>query len=732
MSSSHTALPDLPRLALRVGFAGNQKLPVDVSELLASLEDVFQTLAYRLAEIAPGPPICAATPESGLSRFYSKDNPAFRLITGLCEGGDSLAAHALDALKNNSELHRHVAIELAAVIPFDLPTYRASRPSAFLPDFDKQAARCSYILTLDGLYDKPREDSPLAKTRRARAYRAQAALLLRQADIIVAASDPDGDSRAGGTMETVRAALDFGLPVIFLHTGTGKISVIEPGVDHASVISTLGVGLQHWADALRHLVTTIVQGPDFGGVVAHASVTSTGQASVASYGEQLLAEFFGGGSTPRFDQRSLEKSDDRERPWAAFETRFRSGPGPRPDPPLDPYGQWRARSTSLNYRYVGLYRDAFLLNYCLAAAAVFLAAVSLVILGITNVSPHWLFPTLLILGMGKLYCVWRIFCNTHSAKHGEWNDKAVDYRYLAERLRTMFYLPRVGGFRLPVATAARYASRVVRQSAVDWLLGAIVRGISPASLPSALQETFTFSEGSYVATVLRLEPLLLLRDVRDRWIGEQAVYHDRNALTMDRLHTWAENWGMVFNLSVIIFVVADIAILLAELSGALPDAWSHTLHYFTLGLVALAAVLPAVVGSLNGIRFQSECRRLADRSATMRTILAGRTPQVSATHSPNFSCTCADRLWRRPIAFVRTLFPFAVKPKPATTLDSTGSQLAAADQLLVRIATAMATPGTNPASWVPEVLRFAESLSDVFMQEVAEWSVLYAKEVPEP
>lgn len=736
MSSSRTTLPHFPRIVLRVGFAGSQRLPVEVSELIASLDNVFETLARRLAEVAPGPPICAATPQPRLSRFYSKENPVLRLITGLCEGADSLAAQALEALKDHPVLHPHVAIELAAVIPFDFPSYRASRTAAFLPDFDRQAARCSYILSLDGIYDKPLEDLPLSKNRRARAYRAQATLLLRQADIIVAASDPDGDVRAGGTMTTVRAALNFGLPVVFIHTGTGKVSLIEPGVDPVSVISELAFEPVHWSDPLRQWVTTILAEPDFDGLLACASGTVNGHATEDRHGEQLLDEFFGASSTPPLDPESTEdlhgRSGNGGHPWAYLERRFRSSPSPRPDPPLNPYALWRARSTDLNYRYVGLYRDAFLLNYFLAAAAVLLATVSLVLLGIVDAATGWLLPTLLILGAGKFWCVWRIFRNTHSANHGEWNDKAVDFRYLAERLRTMFYLPRIGGFRLPVAATPHFASRVVRQSAVDWLLDAIVRGISPSSLPLAQKETFTFSEGSYDATLVRLEPLTLLQDVRDRWIGEQAVYHDRNARTMNRLHTWAENWGKVFNLSVIVFVVADIVILLGDLSGTLPEAWLHTLHYFTFGLVALAAILPAAVGSLNGIRFQSECRRLAERSAIMRAILAGRATQGNATQPLNYWHTCVDQLWQRPVAFVRSLFPFTAKPKPATALDPTGSKLAAADQLLIRIATATAMPETNPASWVPEVLRFVESVSDVFMQEVAEWSVLYAKEVPEP
>jgi hypothetical protein len=150
MSSTPTTQLAFPRLVLRVGFAGTQKLPTDPSGLSASLKKIFEAIARRLAEIAPGPPIHAAMTEPRISRFYSKDNPMLRLVTGLCEGGDGLAAQMLETLAQHPVLHQHVDTELAAVIPFDLPTYRASRSTAFHPEFDEQAARCAYILRADG------------------------------------------------------------------------------------------------------------------------------------------------------------------------------------------------------------------------------------------------------------------------------------------------------------------------------------------------------------------------------------------------------------------------------------------------------------------------------------------------------------------------------------------------------------------------------------------------------
>ncbi len=235
------------------------------------------------------------------------------------------------------------------------------------------------------------------------------------------------------------------------------------------------------------------------------------------------------------------------------------------DPPLEPYAAWRARATGLSRHYSGLYRGAFLLNYGLAVGAVILAALSLVLLvfgylemsSITAThpvatdsaaihgrpdgtheakadhlkSPMWLIPSLVVLGLGKLWILDRIVRNTDEANHGDWNDKAVDYRYLAERLRTMLYLPRLGSFQPPAAAEHHYVARSVRQSAVDWLFDAIVRSISPAELPIAHTESIMGPDGSTLGkpAIIRLSAIGVLRDVRDLWVYQQSEYHHQTA-----------------------------------------------------------------------------------------------------------------------------------------------------------------------------------------------------------
>jgi hypothetical protein len=801
MSTTSCSLPPLPRLVLRVGFAGNRILPSDSTNVARSLESIFEALAQRLAEIglvSEGDP---DRPPSRDRHFYSREKPLLRLITGLCEGADHLAAQAHATVREHPKYRSHIDTELAGVIPFDLATYRSTRPIEFLDDFDQQAAHCAYILSLDGIYEKPHPDTPRAKDRRSRAYRAQSAILLRHADILIAANDPDSDGRAGGTMETVRAALDFEMPVVFVHLSSGKISLIEPGDDLGSALVALEKGEGNWLSTLQDWVTTIVATPVDENIVEHEVAGYADHDGHGDHGEKLLTEFFHDDVTPSYQQdsngRLRRKLSVGERIWLFFEGWFRSGPDPKSDPTIEPYATWRSRSTALNYHYSGLYRGAFLLNYLLAAMAVFFAALSLVLLGYSSHTseagqknsashtaagelvqglvgsaigsptrdenetppsepvatthddsettqnerdaaassahtPSWLFPTLLILGTAKLWCVWRIFSNTHRANHGDWNDKAIDYRYLAERLRTMYYLPRIGSFQPPMAAPPQYASRVARQSSVDWLMEALVRSTSPASLAATKKTAFTFPERAYEVTLLKLEPLALLQDMKDRWIQEQAVYHSRNARTMDRIHCWAENWGKVFNVAVIGIVAVDIVICLATISGKLPDNLSTSLHEIAPWLVFLTAILPAAVASLNGIRFQSECRRLAERSAVMRTLLIGRFARPSSSvHSTRWS-QWLDRIWHRPIAFIRVLFPFANQTTTSAISTVAGGKLAGADRLLSRLRSTSADPATDPGSWTPEVLRFAESVADVFVQEVAEWTVLYAKEVPEP
>jgi hypothetical protein len=655
-----------------------------------------------------------------------------RLVTGLCEGADTVAARVLDGLDLVPEAAPEAApratgtgsatsgtgieTELAGVLPFDLPAYRASRPDRFRADFDRQAERCAYLLIADGHYDKPDPDTALAQRRRGRGYRAQSALLLRQADILVAAADPDAGIKAGGTLETVQAAMTSGLPVVFIDTRSGAVRIIEPGADiHAALDAPLpgeddgrpdpGTGrVPDLQTRLADLVSWVLSDPQLAPPWA-----APGPAATEPPGLHLLREYFEAIAVPPRDRGGARRETWRGRVWAWFDRRFRRDPAPKRDAELAPYVHYRRRATELNYHYSGLYRGTFLVNYGLAVVAVALAALSLSLLAATggHAAPHWLNPTLLGLGFAKLVILYLILRNTLQANRENWNGRAVDYRYLAERLRALHYLPRLGSFQPPAAARPSEAQRAQRQTAVDWLFEAMLRAVSPAALAEPAEFPGHDGTGTLRVRVLTLAPRPALDLVRDPWLSEQIAYHQRNEHTnetMDRRAERAVTW-----LSRAVLVIVGLDLLIVGMALALPEhtavhaaghplpagpaatiaAVAHTLHAVTPWLLLGAALLPAAVAALNGLRFQSEAGRLAERSRTLVQTLTGRQRE-------------AQVLLHR------------IDRARADRYDHSGDD-----------------PGGDPGAWSLEALRLAERVADDCIHEVAEWSVLYAKELPE-
>ena len=158
---------------------------------------------------------------------------------------------------------------------------------------------------------------------------------------------------------------------------------------------------------------------------------------------------------------------------------------------------------------------------------------------------------------------------------------------------------------------------------------------------------------------------------------------------MAAMDHFLEKTGNWLNIVVIAFVSFELLLLLDHWVHFAPENLSARLHEQAPWLVFFATFLPAAVASLNGIRFQSESQRLAERSAVVRVVLAGR---------PNG----------------------AVAGRMEEALALHGAILADRGQL------------RPMGSWNNEALRLGEAVANDLVQEVAEWSVLYAKELAEP
>jgi hypothetical protein len=694
-----------PRLVLRVAFAGLRDMQGEEARGKEMLTQVFGAICMDLEEISPAvEERRGKVPPGGVVSFYSGELPLLRLITGLCEGGDDLADQALQGVTTRVER------ELAAVLPCDVVSYRRVREEGFAGRFDEQAQRCAYIMTLDGYCEKPEPDTELAARRRHRAYRAQCALLLRQADILIALADSGNPARAGMTMETVRAAHELQMPVVFADVATGFINVIDPSDDPFEAFADLDTAKTDWRQHLSDWLLRIIADPDIPGLTNGEPSDAGDKKKKVDQGYSTLViktyfkckESFKGGVTK---DRKIGRG---EKLWNRLMKRCEEGTDARvPEPEREPFSTWRRVSSTLNYKYSGDYRGTFFSIYLIAAIAVLLALLSLFFARWEG--EYWCFVVLAILGLFKLIMVWQIKNLTNAVTDKQLNELAVDFRYFSERLRAMLYLPLLGCFRLPMPRAAGLRKRAVRQSATDWLLSAVVRQVSPGGM----SQMTTYQELSYPVRVLEISPATALQDLKEHWVGGQSVYHSKTARGMERLNLFFEGWGKILNWLVIGVVIVDLTILIFTLIGRL-DGKSHV-HLLTPVFLFLTALLPAVVASLNGVRYQSECNRLAERSSLICTVLRGAESTIERKGS------LMDRL------FIRK----SKAPKVDNENMTPGGRYAEADKLIARIQRETANPTGDLGAWAPVALQYAESLAEFFMDEVNEWSVLYAKELPE-
>ena len=627
-----------PRLALTLALAGKRNIGAGArAGLEASLALVFRSIGARLEVLHEE----AARGDDTLVMRFSTHEPArLTLITGLADGADQIASALFVAPDPET---RTVERVLGAMLPCARSDFQANSGVEDKIAFERMAASCAFIVELDGsMPPQPKRGQGDAEIKRAssargEAFQAQSEFLLRQADLLIAVDSPDEAGREGGTRETVRNALDLGIPVVLLQVGRDGVAVLRARADLDEPVM---LPENAASVSLARLVDSTVGVRD--------------AAQDPAYVDTLLEEYF----ADEAPGPSL-----RTQIWNWFEAWFANGRASPTSPELEPYSDYRRRARLLSAFYAGQYRGSFLLTYALAVVAVALALVSQTLLLKDPVGGDWTSPSwwvLFALGLGKLSVLVAIALLVSNANHRRLAHRAADYRYLSERLRTMMYLPHAGSLRPPSPWSLPYTTRVATQGVMDRLFTSILRQVQPLEvLGAAARET-----------VVRQEAKAALLAIRDGWLADQLHYHRRNHHTLAAMSRWLEHSGRWLNRVVIVVVVLDIAVLVLGGLHVMTPRQEGPIHlYLAPGFIFLAAVLPAAVASLNGVRFQSECARLADRSAQMSVQLE--------------------------LLQERANLP---RPRPARLLDA---------------------------------LRLAEDVARLTLDEVAEWSAIYGKEFVE-
>jgi hypothetical protein len=585
---------------LGVAVAGKRQIPAAAAAAVEEeLVIALRALAARLESLRDGRESSLA--EAGRAQLFSLAEPArLTLVTGLADGADRTAADVFLALRKESPDVERV---LGAVLPCDAAQFVSDSPVEDTAGFQRQAGACGFIIELDGTMRQssatPFDGRPGgANGERNDAFVAQAEILLRQADVLIAVDDPTDEGKVGGTRQTVRNALQLGLPVILIRLGIEGMAILRARADFDQpvLLPRAAAGVAVWRLA-GELVGADSAGRD------------------PEYVEALVQEFFAPHSPPW---------DYRVALWSWFEGLFSRSArrSPPTAPPASPspaspahaaslgassLARYRRRASALSRYYAGVYRGSFLLGYFLAVVAIALAVGSLVRLLWEPAGPTST-PLLIVLSVLKLSVLVWIARLARNANHQRLAHRAADYRYLSERLRAMSFLPGAGSLRAPSSWSLPYTTRVMEQGVIDRIFLGVVREVNPLDASMGVRE----------GAVIRQTPAVALDVVRREWLVGQRQYHERNARTLGRMSEWFDHLSRRINQAVILIVAADVLVLILHATGVVPEVFDHLLHHdgATL-LVSLAAILPAAIASLNGVRFQSECARLADRSEHM-------------------------------------------------------------------------------------------------------------------
>jgi hypothetical protein len=542
--------PPRPRLALNVGITGHRAkalgegLPVIVrsrlDQIFASLKSGMQELRLRESDL------------------FDDAEPILRLHTPLATGSDQLAAQSARA---NDFL-------LRALLPFKVSDYLEDFRGEELAEFNEYLADADNVMSLPG--DRSAHD----------AYVLVGKAVIAASDVIVAIWDGEPGNGPGGTAHVVEMALREGVPVIHLHIDREKchasnISLITGGDLEEPELSPLNT-----PDCYTELLANVL--------APHERIERMhileyyreieNRRNVRIEYPLMLALLRVKSLPPRsWLQESIQAEIDRE------QSILRKQFAPTLRMPLERGYSW---ANFLAIRYAQLFRSGHITNYVLSASAVLIALMGL------------LFPSVkLFLVMLELLVIGALFYNTKAGNKGDWDRRWLQYRHLAESLRPLVYLKRVGLAGPPFRSD--YISGAHRQEAdtdwTRWYAAAIWREMA--------------SPGGEIS---REQVKALADAVIDEQVIPQAQYHEKNSERMHELdHRLHEigNFLMGFVIAIcVLYIVGHF--LVPELVKKLTNP-----------LIVLTAGLPAVGAAAFGIRGHGEHLLQASRSASSAAAL---------------------------------------------------------------------------------------------------------------
>ncbi|MEO8813561.1 MAG: hypothetical protein ABI376_11705 [Caulobacteraceae bacterium] len=629
--------PPRARMTFRVGVVGHRpdRLPRDA----AGLEAIRERVATVLGAVAEAVEVFRAGPDAGL---YSREAPLLQANSPLAEGADRLFAD--EALL--------LGYELCCVMPFAQAEFEEdfTGPGAFDPDaLERFRAILSRAGVTGGL---TRFELDGNGARRAEGYEAAGRVILNQSDLLLAVWDGAGANGAGGTVDTLRDAITFNVPVLWIDSkapwgwrllrSQSDIDCLTIGVECAAnfVTDDPRTGRGALVDAVAAVVNEELRAPnapiDAVAAVVDDELPTAGddaenQAHVReSLGEtrprlnlafvwkmfrDLLAD--GRLHIPRLRVNDFVDQISDDWPVSDLSDPAATGFGASwINSVLRPHYAW---SDKLADRYADAHRSAFVWSSLLAATAVFVALLPMAAAWTQrprlSVSTALVEATILGFMLGLPWF----------SRRRRWHQRWTEYRVLAELIRELRILIPLGGGRPLPRTPAHLANYGdPTRSWMYWQVRAIARA---TGLPDARVTP------AYVDDLLnQLSDFVGSRGNDRRGATGQIGFHHNNCRRMERIHRRLHQGALyLFTLSIAGVVINWIYPLTHE-----EPAW------VARWLIMISAFFPALGAALASINNQGEFARLQRRSRAMTEGFKGLKARIDALRAKPGEATLGE------------------------------------------------------------------------------------------
>lgn len=581
-SATATPLPTAPRLAFRVGVTGAREPLALIEQLRPRVEDVLRQISAEMTHLCD---------RSDVKEAYRQDQPGrieptLTLLSPLAMGADRLVAR--------------VAIETGYKLHVPMPFARAEYEQDFrhIPGAIAEMQKLlddgkAEVLELDGA-----DDQPAARLyHRSRAYEAVGRYVVHNCDLLIAIWDGTPPKGRGGTFDTVRHALDHGVPVWWIdatdptRNPTWLSDVIEPRREPASRTACAEL-----TDYMRRLIPP--PRPPHGH--SHGII------------ESLVRLLPGRRTEPHLEYLNTRPSSAHwwSRAHAGFLWLLASEaavPETSRTPKLPTACYWnkyRNESGSISSEMGDRYRSSYVWVFTLVSLSISLAAFELAFKN-TPAIKSVVAPVIYLEAIALLLILLVVACNIRLSWHQRW----IDTRLLSELCRTQEVLSTIG-WSLPGRAISRLVEERIdprqrdRAAWVPWFFAALLRA---APLPTQPITAETLKEP--------------LRMARDDLVRGQQDYHVRRHRRYHKASNRLVLTGELIFLTVAILVGIKIARQLDCIGPGL-DGWMSLAKF-------LLIFLPTIGAASVGIRAYAELEMMTEQSRHMEQIMLRATAALT-------------------------------------------------------------------------------------------------------